>query len=61
MSCYVLVVYAHVFRTLATALLALIFERQNKSKISVPVLRNVFFLGFLRGVLGRTLNYMGLE
>ncbi|KAM1016323.1 hypothetical protein ACFX13_046769 [Malus domestica] len=61
MSCYVLVVYAHVFGTLATALLALIFERQNKSKISVPVLRNVFFLGFLGGVLGRTLNYMGLE
>ncbi|KAM1666819.1 hypothetical protein ACFX1X_046399 [Malus domestica] len=61
MSCYVLVVYAHVFGTLATALFALIFERQNKSKISVPVLRNVFFLGFLGGVLGRTLNYLGLE
>ncbi|CAB4274005.1 unnamed protein product [Prunus armeniaca] len=88
MSCYVLVVYGHAFGTLATALLALLFEslhknmapssnmnsilwrlinhnlsrdRKNESKISVPIIRNVFFLGLLGGVLGRTLNYMGLE
>ncbi|KAB2613345.1 WAT1-related protein [Pyrus ussuriensis x Pyrus communis] len=42
-------------------LLVFSFMLQNESKISVPVLRNVFFLGFLGGVFGRTLNYMGLE
>ncbi|XP_059452355.1 WAT1-related protein At5g07050-like [Corylus avellana] len=61
MSRYVLVAYGHAFGTLATALLAFLFERKNESKISVPILRNVFFLGLLGAVLGRTLFYAGLE
>ncbi|KAL5581570.1 hypothetical protein UlMin_014012 [Ulmus minor] len=47
MSCYVLVAYGHAFGTL--------------SRINFPVLRNIFFLGLLGGVLRRTLFYMGLE
>ncbi|KAJ0088210.1 hypothetical protein Patl1_33071 [Pistacia atlantica] len=47
MSFYVLVVYAHGFGTLATALLALLFERNNESKLSIQVWRNIFFLGLL--------------
>ncbi|KAK4594143.1 hypothetical protein RGQ29_018001 [Quercus rubra] len=61
MSRYVLVAYGHAFGTLATAFLAFLFERKNDSKISVPILRNVFFLGLLGAVLGRTLFYAGLE
>ncbi|KAG7986849.1 hypothetical protein I3843_03G102900 [Carya illinoinensis] len=61
MSRYVLVAYGHAFGTLATALLAYLFERNNKSKLSVAILRNVFFLGLLGAVLGRTLFYAGLE
>ncbi|KAJ0028033.1 hypothetical protein Pint_36472 [Pistacia integerrima] len=47
MSLYVLVVYAHGFGTLATALLALLFERNNESKLSIQVWKNIFFLGLL--------------
>ncbi|KAJ4705614.1 WAT1-related protein [Melia azedarach] len=61
MSRYVLVVYAHAFGTLATAVLAFLFERKNESKINVPVLKNIFFLGLLGAVLGRTLFFAGLE
>ncbi|KAM4071365.1 hypothetical protein ACB094_11G057100 [Castanea mollissima] len=61
MSRYVLVAYGHAFGTLATAFLAFLFERKNDSKISVPILRNVSFLGLLGAVLGRTLFYAGLE
>ncbi|XP_058007353.1 WAT1-related protein At2g40900-like [Hevea brasiliensis] len=45
MSRYVLVAYGHAFGTLTTALLALLFERKNESKISLPVCVNIFFLG----------------
>ncbi|KAJ0027241.1 hypothetical protein Pint_36500 [Pistacia integerrima] len=45
MSFYVLVVYAHGFGTLATALLDLLFERNNESNLSIQVSRNIFFLG----------------
>ncbi|PON40847.1 Plant-drug/metabolite exporter [Trema orientale] len=61
MSRYVLVAYGYAFGTLATALLAFIFERNNNCKITIPILRNVFFLGLLGAVLGRTMFYMGLE
>ncbi|GMN27262.1 hypothetical protein TIFTF001_001576 [Ficus carica] len=61
MSCYVLVFYGYAFGTLATALLAFLFERNNESKISIPILRNVFFLSLFGGVVVRTLYYVGLE
>ncbi|XP_052299012.1 WAT1-related protein At5g07050-like isoform X5 [Citrus sinensis] len=61
MSRYVLVVYAHAFATLATAVLAILFERKNKSKITKSILRDIFFLGLLGAVLGRTLFFAGLE
>lgn len=61
MSRYVLVVYAHAFGTLATAVLAILFERKNKSKITKSILRDIFFLGLLGAVLGRTLFFAGLE
>ncbi|KAK9285772.1 hypothetical protein L1049_024973 [Liquidambar formosana] len=61
MSHYVLVVYGHALGTFATALLALLFERNIERKLSVPVLRNIFFLGLLGAVLARTLYYAGLE
>ncbi|XP_075644453.1 WAT1-related protein At5g07050-like [Castanea sativa] len=61
MSRYVLVAYGHAIGTIATALLAFLFERENDSKISLPLVRNLFFLGLLGAVLGRTLFYAGLE
>ncbi|XP_057978725.1 WAT1-related protein At5g07050-like [Malania oleifera] len=61
MSRFVLVAYGHAFGTIATAILAFLFERKNDSKISMPILRNVFFLGLLGAVLGRTMFYAGLE
>ncbi|ESR43040.1 hypothetical protein CICLE_v100134152mg, partial [Citrus x clementina] len=61
MSRYVLVVYAHAFGTLATAVLAILFERKNKSKITKSILRDIFFLGILGAVPGRTLFFAGLE
>ncbi|KAF5480429.1 hypothetical protein F2P56_001179 [Juglans regia] len=61
MSRYVLVAYGHAFGTLATALFAFLFERNNNSKLSIAILRNVFFLGLLGPVLGRTLFFAGLE
>ncbi|KAM6548664.1 hypothetical protein CsatB_020340 [Cannabis sativa] len=60
MSRYVLVTYGFAIGTLSTALLAYLFERKNTSKLTIPVLRNVFFLGLL-GALGRTMFYVGLE
>ncbi|KAM4071366.1 hypothetical protein ACB094_11G057200 [Castanea mollissima] len=58
MSRYVLVAYGHAIGTIATALLAFL---KNDSKISFPLVRNLFFLGLLGAVLGRTLFYAGLE
>ncbi|PON52537.1 Plant-drug/metabolite exporter [Trema orientale] len=60
MSRYVLLVYSNFFGILASAPLALIFERKNNSKISLIVLRDVFFLGLIGDVLGRILYYTGL-
>ncbi|PON40846.1 Plant-drug/metabolite exporter [Trema orientale] len=61
MSRYVLLVYSTAFGSLASAPLALVFERKNGSKISLLVLRDVFFLGLLGDVLGRVLYFAGLE
>ncbi|XP_038701106.1 WAT1-related protein At5g07050-like isoform X2 [Tripterygium wilfordii] len=61
MSHYVLVVYGHAIGSLTTALLAFLFEKNNKNKITGPILRDIFFLGLLGSVLGRTLVYAGLE
>ncbi|XVE78462.1 hypothetical protein DITRI_Ditri13aG0147300 [Diplodiscus trichospermus] len=61
MSSYVLVVYGHVFATLTTALLALLFERKTHAKISMVILRDILVLGILGSVLGRTLFYVGLK
>ncbi|EOX93233.1 Auxin-induced protein 5NG4, putative [Theobroma cacao] len=61
MSSYVLVVYGPVFGTLTTAVLALLFERKHDRKISMAILRDIFFLGILGAVLGRTLFYIGLK
>ncbi|KAF3445058.1 hypothetical protein FNV43_RR14751 [Rhamnella rubrinervis] len=60
MSQFVLVVYGNTLGTLATALLALTFERKNDSKISSLVLRDIFFLG-LGSAIGRTLFLTGLK
>ncbi|XP_075643348.1 WAT1-related protein At5g07050-like [Castanea sativa] len=60
-SLYVLVTYGQAIGALTTALLAFLFERKNDCKISLPIVRNLFFLGLLGGVLGRTLYYAGLE
>ncbi|XP_065867334.1 WAT1-related protein At5g07050-like isoform X1 [Euphorbia lathyris] len=60
MSLYVLVAYAYVFGTVTTAILALLFERNNESKISLPICIQIFFLGLL-GVLARIFYYAGLE
>ncbi|WCJ39104.1 nodulin MtN21 /EamA-like transporter family protein [Euphorbia peplus] len=59
-SVYVLVAYAYVFGTLTTAILALLFERKNQSKISLSVCIEIFFLGLL-GVLGRIFFFAGLQ
>ncbi|XP_021908969.1 WAT1-related protein At5g07050-like [Carica papaya] len=61
MSRYVLAVYAHAFGTMATALLALLLERKQATKISLQILRNAFFNGLVGGVLARTLYFAGLE
>ncbi|KAL4598808.1 hypothetical protein ACB092_11G083600 [Castanea dentata] len=61
MSRYVLVAYGHAIGTIATALLAFLFERKDDGKISLPLVRNLFFLGLLGAVFGRTLFYAGLE
>ncbi|WCJ39105.1 nodulin MtN21 /EamA-like transporter family protein [Euphorbia peplus] len=60
MSLYVLVAYAYVFGTLTTAILALLFERNNESKISLSIWIQIFFLG-LFGVLARIFYYAGLQ
>ncbi|KAK9193851.1 hypothetical protein WN944_004551 [Citrus x changshan-huyou] len=46
---------------LATAVLAILFERKNESKITKSVLCDIFFLGLLGAVLGRTIFFAGLE
>ncbi|ESR43038.1 hypothetical protein CICLE_v10013117mg [Citrus x clementina] len=46
---------------LATAVLAILFERKNKSKITKCVLCDIFFLGLLGAVLGRMIFFAGLE
>ncbi|XVF81641.1 hypothetical protein PTKIN_Ptkin15bG0171600 [Pterospermum kingtungense] len=61
MSVYALVVYGYLVGTLTTALFAVILERKNDAKISMVILRDIFFLGLLGGVLGRTLYYIGLK
>ncbi|KAF5725548.1 WAT1-related protein [Tripterygium wilfordii] len=61
MSHYILVVYGNAIGTLATALFASLFERNNKNKITGLILRDIFFLGLLGSVLGRILYYAGLE
>ncbi|KAF3443077.1 hypothetical protein FNV43_RR16998 [Rhamnella rubrinervis] len=61
MNQYLLLVYGNAFGTVATALLALTFERKNNSKLSLLVLRDVFFLGLLGSVLGRGLYLAGLK
>ncbi|KAG8650548.1 WAT1-related protein At5g07050 [Manihot esculenta] len=60
MSRYVLVAYGHALATLTTALLALLFERKNESKLSLPVCGNIFFLGLLGAIL-RTTYLAGME
>ncbi|PON40851.1 WAT1-related protein [Trema orientale] len=61
MSRYVLVTYGYAFGTLATALLAFLFERNNTCEITIPVWRNIFLLGLLGAVFGRTMCFMGLQ
>ncbi|KAG7949383.1 hypothetical protein I3843_13G060000 [Carya illinoinensis] len=61
MNRYVLVAYGQIFGILATVFFALIFERNINSKLSVAILRNVFLLGLVGSVLGRTLFFAGLE
>ncbi|XP_075646514.1 WAT1-related protein At5g07050-like [Castanea sativa] len=60
-SRYVLVPYGQAFGALTTGVLALLYERDNHNKISIPILRNIFFLGLLGAVLATTLYYAGLE
>ncbi|XP_065868491.1 WAT1-related protein At5g07050-like isoform X2 [Euphorbia lathyris] len=60
MSRYVLIVYASALGTLVTALLVLLFERKNESKISGAICLNIFILGVLR-TLGRVTWFAGLE
>ncbi|WCJ39090.1 nodulin MtN21 /EamA-like transporter family protein [Euphorbia peplus] len=60
MSQYVLVGYGFAFGTVTVAVLALLFERKNQSRLSLPICLNIFFLGFL-GVFARILYYAGIE
>lgn len=60
-SPYVLVPYSQAFGALTTGVLALLFERDNHNRMSMPILRNIFFLGFLGAALATTLYYTGLE
>ncbi|XP_030962990.1 WAT1-related protein At5g07050-like [Quercus lobata] len=60
-SRYVLVPYGQAFGALTTGVLALLYERDNHNKISIPILRNIFFLGLLGAVLATTLYYAGLK
>ncbi|XP_030962991.1 WAT1-related protein At5g07050-like [Quercus lobata] len=60
-SRYVLVPYGQAFGALTTGVLALLYERDNHNKISIPILRNIFFMGLLGSVLATTLYYAGLE
>ncbi|XP_065632191.1 WAT1-related protein At5g07050, partial [Quercus suber] len=39
----------------------ILYERDNHNKFSIPILRNIFFLGLLGAVLATTLYYAGLE
>ncbi|PON56460.1 Plant-drug/metabolite exporter [Parasponia andersonii] len=61
LSRYVLVTYGYAFGTLATALLAFLFERNKTCKMTIPVLRNCFLIGVLGAVLARTMFFMGLQ
>ncbi|KAL5581567.1 hypothetical protein UlMin_014009 [Ulmus minor] len=61
MSRYVLVAYGYAFATPPTALLAYLFERNNGCKLSIPILRNIFFLALLGSVFARTLFFMGIQ
>ncbi|XP_065865377.1 WAT1-related protein At5g07050-like isoform X1 [Euphorbia lathyris] len=60
MNQYVLVAYGFAFATLTSVVLALLFERKNQSKLSLPICLYIFFLGFL-GVFARILLYAGIQ
>ncbi|KAF2323747.1 hypothetical protein GH714_036808 [Hevea brasiliensis] len=60
MSRYVLVAYGYVFGTVATAFLALLLERKNENKISLPACIDILLLGLL-GTSGRIVFYAGME
>ncbi|RWR73475.1 putative Auxin-induced protein 5NG4 [Cinnamomum micranthum f. kanehirae] len=47
MSPFILLVYAQVFATVATGLFTLLFERNHRPKINLPICLNIFLLGLL--------------
>ncbi|XP_010254268.1 PREDICTED: WAT1-related protein At5g07050-like [Nelumbo nucifera] len=60
MSRYVLVVYAHAIGMLTTAVLALLFERKNRPRITFRILTHIFILGLLGPVIAMTTFYAGM-
>ncbi|XP_065865378.1 WAT1-related protein At5g07050-like isoform X2 [Euphorbia lathyris] len=57
MNQYVLVAYGFAFATLTSVVLALLFERKNQSKLSLPICLYIFFLGFLGILLYAGIQY----
>ncbi|OIW03234.1 hypothetical protein TanjilG_13028 [Lupinus angustifolius] len=61
MSHYVLVVYRHIFATLAIAPFALVLERKIRPKITFVMFIQMFMLGLLGPVIDQNLYYAGLK
>ncbi|CAL0322899.1 unnamed protein product [Lupinus luteus] len=61
MSHYVLVVYRHVFATLAIAPFAIVLERKIRPKITFVMFIQMFMLGLLGPVIDQNLYYAGLK
>ncbi|KAL1292136.1 hypothetical protein HN51_060571 [Arachis hypogaea] len=61
MSHYVLVVYRHVFATVAIAPFAIIFERKHQPRITFPIFIQIFILALLGPVIDQNLYYAGLK
>ncbi|KAJ8551203.1 hypothetical protein K7X08_000573 [Anisodus acutangulus] len=61
MSHWILVVYRHVFATIAVAPFAIVLERKIRPKMTLRVFIKILALGFLEPVIDQNLYYMGLK
>ncbi|XP_060198047.1 WAT1-related protein At4g08300-like [Lycium barbarum] len=61
MSHWILVVYRHVFATIAVLPFAIVLERKIRPKMTLRVFIKIVALGFLEPVIDQNLYYLGLK